>query len=188
MIRSSLVFAVLFVLSLLAMACASYANPASTTGQGRVSEGPLGTLEPGAPVSSELDSDSVVASLRDQILEEHPGMTLQRVVVKKMTLARYLECIARPCDGTSVHDLVSPERADNALNTEIWAVGFRSTDEIWKMSWYVRPPNVQNMEDARPNRYRGDDGIAISCMAIDSKGTAVLATQLAPSDWIASEC
>lgn len=188
MMKSAFTTIAFSALTVLTMACTNVGVLSVASGEEIGTEVPLDTPAPGTPVSGELEHDELLSLLSAQILQENPGMVLQGTVAKKMTLAKYIECIGRTCDGKSIHDLVSPERAEQALETDVWVVGFRSTDEIWRMSWYIRPPNVQEMENARANMYRDDNGVATSCLAIDSRSALVIAAKLAPSDWIAAEC
>lgn len=169
--------------------CGTPSGRQSTAHEEPATEIPLATLAPGTPISADMDQAEVLAHLDAQIEYEHPGMALQSVVAKGMTFADYFERINRDgSDGRTVDHLMSDDRAESARDTDVWAVGFKSADEIWRMSWYIRAPAIMAMEDARPNKYRGPDGLAVGCMAIDRRTGRVLAATLAPSGWYASEC
>lgn len=186
-LRSIATSAGICVIGLLAAGCARHEGQAGTRQQFRA-DAPLGAPATGAPVMLELGQDEVLDLLQAQVREELPGVSLQNVVAKKMTYADYLERVDRAFDGQTVDELVASELARGARRTNVWAVGYRSAGEVWEMSWFLRPPPIIAMEDARPMKYRGDDGLATGCMALDAVRGDPIAVNLAPSDWIAAEC
>jgi len=137
----------------------------------------------GEPISAEYDSAGILRLLQSRIDAEQPGMSFQDVITKKMKLSDYFEKIDRIDDGMKVEDLMPSDQAQEARDSDVWVVGFKTQDELDKVGSLFFVPELSPTLQAVPRTIFGADGKAIGLMVFDSWTGNCIAANLTPSDW-----